>query len=70
MNRRNLGYKLAVNHLADLSRDEMKRMRGYRPDKSSPPGHVYVPTTPLKDVPVYMNWWLRGEEGHEEGHIM
>ncbi len=61
MNRRNLGYKLAVNHMADYSPEEMKMMRGYRTDKTSPQGDMYVPTMKLKDVPVSMNWWLRGE---------
>ncbi len=47
----------------------MKMMRGYRTDKTSPQGDVYVPTMQLKDVPVSMNWWLRGE-GEGRNRVM
>lgn len=58
MNRRNLTFKLKVNHMADHSDDERKRMRGYRHTKNSPKGELFV--SKASDVPTYMNWWLRG----------
>lgn len=50
-------YTLALNHLADLSRAEMKGMRGYK-NTGINSKYIYKPTT--QDLPDFMNWWLRG----------
>ena len=70
MNRRDLTYKLAVNHMADYSDDEMKMMRGYRHDKTSPRGLVYMPQHRIEDLPADVDWWLRGGGGREGGREM
>ena len=58
MNRRDLTYKLAINHLADHSNAELRMMRGYRTDKTLPRGEIYQPT--VTDVPDSMDWWIKG----------
>ena len=58
MNRRDLSYKLKVNHMTDYSDEEISRMRGYRHTPDSPRGKPYQPS--LKDVPTFYNWRLRG----------
>ena len=60
LNRKGLSYSLRLNHLSDLSDDEMKSMRGYRHTKDAPRGEVYIGRTPPSDLPTYMNWRLRG----------
>lgn len=61
MNRRDLSYKLKVNHMTDYSHEEIKRMRGYRHSKDSPRGETFVSTTKVEKIPSYYNWWLRGK---------
>lgn len=61
MNRRNLSYKLKVNHMTDYSHEEIKRMRGYRHSKDSPKGETFVSTTKIEKNPSYYNWRLRGK---------
>lgn len=61
MNRKNLSYKLKVNHMADLSDVEMKRMRGYRTSKDSPRGEMYYSKNRMEDIPDFYNWRIRGE---------
>ncbi len=58
MNRRDLPYKLGVNHLTDLADGEISRMRGYRHTPNSPRGTLYKPS--ISDVPQNYNWRLRG----------
>jgi hypothetical protein len=58
VNRRNLSYKLAVNHMADYSDKEFRMLRGVIKTKDSPRHNVYVPSN--KDVPSSWNWRLRG----------
>jgi len=60
INRKNLSYRLAVNHLTDLSTNELKAMRGYRATKDSPRRETYTTSLSMDDVPTYFNWWLRG----------
>ena len=60
MNRRNLGFSLAVNHMADYTDAELKIMRGYRSSGGVRSGDVYIPsadTTP----PPFINWRIRGK---------
>jgi C1A family cysteine protease len=52
-----LKYTLSLNHLSDLSETEIKRMRGYR-NTGINSKFTYMST--VSDIPVYMNWWLRG----------
>ena len=61
INRRDLSYKLKVNHMTDYSHEEIKRMRGYRHSKDSPRGETFVGTTESKKIPSYYNWRLRGK---------
>ena len=61
MNRRDLPYKLKVNHMTDYSDEEISRMRGYRRSPNPPKGKLYEPS--VKDVPMYFNWRLRGGYG-------
>ncbi len=56
-NRQSLTYKLAVNHLADHSEDEMKKMRGYR-NTGFNSKYLYQPS--LGALPSEVNWWLEG----------
>lgn len=57
MNRRQLSFKLAVNHLADLSDSEIGRMRGYRYNPATSRDNLYTST---KQIPDEVNWWLAG----------
>ena len=50
---------MAVNHLADLTKSEIKRMRGYR-NTGFNSKFIYKPS--LKDLPSETNWRLRGTE--------
>lgn len=59
MSGRKSTYTVALNHLADFSDAEMKRMRGYR-NTGINSKFVYTSETSLDDIPDYMNWWLRG----------
>ena len=61
MNRKNLSYKLKVNHMADYSDSEIKRMRGYRHTKDSPRGHVYISKLKVETVPMDYNWRIKGD---------
>ncbi len=61
-NRRDLPYKVKVNHLADLSDKEIQRMRGYRKTKNSPRGEKFVAKSKLEDMPTNFDWKMRGEQ--------
>lgn len=63
-NRRDLTFKLAVNHMTDLSTSERKQMRGYRHTMDSPRGETFVMDESAAKVPEYFNWRLRGIEYH------
>lgn len=56
-NRQPLTYKLAVNHLADLTRDERKAMRGYR---STGFNSKFLYESSVKDLPSEVDWWIKG----------
>lgn len=61
-NRAGLTYRLAVNHLADKSSEELKLMRGFR---YTPGNHGGLPFERskynLKDVPANLDWRLYGK---------
>ena len=63
MNRRALTYKLKLNHLADLDKAELKRMRGYRYGGVRE-GELYAPKVSAADMPTSVNWWLYGMQVH------
>ena len=69
LNRKGLSYSLKLNHLSDLSDDEMKSMRGYRHTKDAPRGEVYIGRTAPSDLPTYMNWRLRGMHMYVAGNL-
>ena len=46
-----------MNHLADMSDDEIKTMRGYR-NTGFNSKHLYVPD--VTDTPDFVDWWLQG----------
>lgn len=59
LNRQDLSYKLAVNHMADYSVEDMKVMRGVRKTFDSPRHDITLSLK--KDVPVSWDWWSRGK---------
>ena len=64
MNRKNLSFKLKVNHLADHSPNELRKLRGrrtsvgYNNQKNN--GKPFKKTMKVEDIPAEMNWRLRG----------
>ena len=58
MNRRNLTYKLAVNHMADYSVIDFRTLRGVIKNGDSPRNNI--PQTSIKSLPPSWNWWLEG----------
>jgi len=66
MNRKKLSYTLAVNHFADHSPSELRRLRGRSKPKPGQQAHenngkAFVSKVNVKDLPAEMNWRLRGE---------
>lgn len=62
-NRENIGFKLAVNHLADYSKAELKTMCGYRkmqPEKFN--GGLPFPygKNDFKNLPSEIDWRIEG----------
>jgi len=49
-----------MNHMADLSQNEIQRMRGYRKTKDSPRGEKFYAKNKLADMPDYYDWRIRG----------
>lgn len=63
MNRKNLGFKLAINHMTDFSGDEMRRMRGLlRRDANRFNGGLPFEKTKhsLSSLPANWDWRLLG----------
>ena len=65
MNRKGLSYRLKVNHFADHSPSELRRLRGRRTSKPGDKnrknnGKPFVSKVKPQDVPSEMNWRLRG----------
>ena len=60
-NRAGLGYSLAVNHFADMSHFELKRMRGYinsrKPNNAVPFGRA---DQRIRNLPDTVDWRLYG----------
>ncbi|XP_067679038.1 digestive cysteine proteinase 1-like [Haliotis asinina] len=60
-NRDNLSYRLAVNHMADRSNEELKLMNGYRYTHGDHGGLPFDKTKyNLKDMPDQIDWRLYG----------
>ena len=64
MNRKNLSFKLKVNHLADHSPNELRKLRGRRTsvgyNNKKNNGKPFKKTMKVEDIPPEMNWRLRG----------
>lgn len=63
MNRRNPSFKLAINHLADKSEDELKILRGRIPPKKDNGGIPFkhgVAAAHQEELPAYWDWRLHG----------
>lgn len=65
MNRKNLSYRLKVNHFADHSPSELRRLRGRQTRKTDSrskqnKGKPFLSKVNVKDLPAEMNWRLRG----------
>lgn len=64
MNRANLGYSLAVNHLADKTETELKVLRGKQYTKlDGPNGGLEFPYNveeEIKNIPDSIDWRLYG----------
>lgn len=65
MNRKNLSYRLKLNHFADHSPSELRRLRGRRTTKPGPKRQQkysknFVSKMNVKDLPKQINWRLRG----------
>ena len=63
MNRRNPSYRLAVNHLADKSEDELKVLNGRRVSKTKFNGGLPFQSLHKEDnstLPAYWDWRLLG----------
>jgi len=60
-NRAGLTYRLAVNHLADLSRSELKLRNGYRHTPGDHGALVFDKSTVNpRDVPDSLDWRIMG----------
>ena len=60
-NRAGLTYRVALNHLADLSKEELVVMRGRRPSKGYNGGLPFKKEHfNLKDIPDYLDWRNHG----------
>ncbi|XP_065670751.1 digestive cysteine proteinase 1 [Hydra vulgaris] len=64
MNRKKLTFKLKVNHLADHSPDELRKLRGRRTSKKSEKNvsnaKPFIKTMKVSDLPTDINWRLFG----------
>ena len=64
MNRRNPSFKLAINHLADKSEDELKVLRGRIVSKTKDNGGLpFRPKLSAEqqgELPAYWDWRLQG----------
>ena len=65
MNRQKLSYKLKINHLAEHSRGELRRLRGRRAtpwaDRVGNHTKEFVPESSSEDIPRQKNWVLYGK---------
>ena len=59
-NRKSLTYSLAVNHMTDLSNDELKMMRGYRPSKGPKGGIEFTSDVSMDVIPDTWDWRIQG----------
>lgn len=59
-NRQNLGYRLAINHLADRHPDELKVLRGRLRSTGYNGGKPFKPSISVEDTPDTIDWRLKG----------
>ena len=69
MNRKKLTFKLKVNHLADHSPVELRRLRGRRTSKKSEKqfsnAKPFIKTMKKTDLPTDINWRLFGKNSNK-----
>ncbi|WP_411023191.1 C1 family peptidase, partial [Salmonella sp. s51228] len=56
VNRANLGFKLAINHLTDTSITERKAMRGYKNTLKDDQNPCSDPKLDIISIPMTLNW--------------
>jgi C1A family cysteine protease len=59
-NRQQRNYKLAVNHLADRTPEELKVLRGRLQSKGYNGGQAFSSSMKTGDLPPYIDWRLAG----------
>lgn len=72
INRANVGYKLAVNHLADYSERELKSIYGYKKVKKGRYGNGHFPYRKYNyrtNFPDYINWNTSGAVTAVKGNL-
>ena len=63
INRKGLTYKVDVNHLADQTQEELRKLRGRKKtDGKYNGGMEFKSTMHPKEIPASMNWRLRGKK--------
>ena len=62
-NRKGLTYKVQVNHLADQTQEELRKLRGRKKtDGKYNGGMEFKSTVHPKEIPASMNWRLYGKK--------
>ena len=61
MNRKGLPYKLKINHLADQTKEEIRKLRGRKTTVGKYNGGLpFKPKLNMKEVPDTLDWRLYG----------
>lgn len=63
MNRKNVGFTLSINHLADYSKQELKSMCGYKksnPNEFNGGKPFSYDKNDLKNLPSEIDWRIAG----------
>ena len=68
MNRQNLTYKLAVNHMADYSEVDFRVLRGVKKTRDSPRQDILLISS--INLPQSWNWRLQGKSMCDSRHYM
>lgn len=59
-NRQQKSFKLAINHLADRTQDELKALRGRLQTKGYNGGQPFFSSLKTSELPAYIDWRLAG----------